>query len=569
MALYDDPEEGLFSGSLGENNTPRTTQDTLDGLAVATMFAPLVGDVTGLVADAYRLKNDPEERTPLNYGLMGLGMLPFVPNMSSLKQAGTDVVASTLQNLPNKLPNFYSKGDPVTKFLGKADSVLRLVGTGTTNTAQQFLTPSGQAMLRENLPVTLKKVVDKQYKAAEDAIAAGKAKIDEISANPDLSEADKKSLIDQVQQETNKTVAASGKVIEGQKGYSDLLNKGYGKSTPMIDDAMKNINLAHGSFDGNTFKEMFPDAVDGVFERIAKSQGMTPGNGVLVQRKVSGQAAGDLIRDVHKKSNVAKKVMDAFSKQAAATNFTGFASFREALDKGKLTEKQKALIESPEVKRYLQSAFRGDSPLKNAKNADEFHAILKNSGIKLPKTLVEKAFLRTDRKPFANNEEMIKALEAEGLEIKPENKKRALEGGPLIMTDSLVSGALDLGGVGVVHVVKPNGRKMTYINDENDLFSFKAPGAERVVSVASFSEDLLGPSGGSQRAYKAAGDVVKTKEPSPFHNMTNIQKKNAEDLRNYTANPLMGDYARAFKNNLLVGGGLGAGGYAAFGDDEE
>ena len=560
MALYDDPEEGLFRGSLGENNTPRTTQDTLDGLAVATMFAPLVGDVTGLVADAYRLKNNPEERTPLNYGLMGLGMLPFVPNMSAAK----GLVSTAAQNLPNKLPNWYSGGIP-----GQIDSVARLVGIGGMNTAKQYLTPSGQAMLRENLPVTLKAVADKQYKIAEEALATGKAKIDEINANPDLSEAAKKEMIDQVQQETNKTVSAAGKTIEGQRGYSDLLNKQYGTSTPMIDDAMRSINLSSGDFTKETFQTMFPDAVEGVFEKIAQNQKMTPGEGIIVERKVTGNAAGDLRGDVLKKSNIADKVNKAFSKRDVAQSFNGFASFKQALEYGKMTAKERELLDSPETKRYLQSAFRGDSPLKNAKTAEEFHTILKNSGVKLPKRLVDKAFRRADRKPFKDNAELIKALEDEGMVIKPENKKRALEGGPLILSDSIVTGALDLGGANVVHVVSPNGRKTTYVNDENDIWGVAPPGGKRLVSVASFTEDLLSPSPGAQKTFKSSGDDVKTKEPSPFHNMTNIQKKNAEDLRNYTANPLMGDYARAFKNNLLVGGGLGAGGYAVFGDDEE
>ena len=560
MALYDDPEEGLFRGSLGENNTPRTTQDTLDGLAVATMFAPLVGDVTGLVADAYRLKNNPEERTPLNYGLMGLGMLPFVPNMSTAK----GLVSTAAQNLPNKLPNWYSGGIP-----GQIDSVARLVGIGGMNTAKQYLTPSGQAMLRENLPVTLKAVADKQYKIAEEALAAGKAKIDEINANPDLSEAAKKDMIDQVQQETNKTVSAAGKTIEGQRGYSDLLNKQYGTSTPMIDDAMRSINLSSGDFTKETFQTMFPDAVEGVFEKIAQNQKMTPGEGIIVERKVTGNAAGDLRGDVLKKSNIADKVNKAFSKRDVAQSFDGFASFKQALEYGKMTAKERELLDSPETKRYLQSAFRGDSPLKNAKTAEEFHTILKNSGVKLPKRLVDKAFRRADRKPFKDNAELIKALEDEGMVIKPENKKRALEGGPLILSDSIVTGALDLGGANVVHVVSPNGRKTTYVNDENDIWGVAPPGGKRLVSVASFTEDLLSPSPGAQKTFKSSGDDVKTIEPSPFHNMTNIQKKNAEDLRNYTANPLMGDYARAFKNNLLVGGGLGAGGYAVFGDDEE
>jgi len=569
MATYDDPEEGLFRGALNEKNplAKYSTQDYLDAASLATMPVPVVGDLTGGVADIFRLVNNPEERTPLNYGLMGMGMLPFVPNMGiakRLKDAGTGLASTVAQNLPNKLPNWYSGGVP-----GQIDSVARLVGTGTMNTAKQYMTPSGQSMLRENLPVTLKAVADKQYKVAEEAMAAGKLKIDEINARPELSAEAKLEMAGQVQQETNKAVSAAGKTIEGQRGYSDLLNKQYGTSTPMIDDAMRSTNLSTGAFDQDTFKNMFPDAPEGVFEKITQNQKMVPGDGVIVQRKVSGQAAGDLRGDVLKKSKVADKINKVFSKQATAQSFTGFASFKQALEYGKLSVKEKAVLDSPEIKKYLQSAFRGESPLKAARTAEEFQSILKNSGIKLPKSIVDKAFRRADRKPFTDNAEMIKALEAEGLKILPENKKRALEGGPLIMSDSIVTGALDLGGANVIHVVNPNGRKMTYVNDENDIWGVAPPGGKRLVSVASFSEDLLSPSTGSQGLIKSSGDTVKTTEPSPFHNMTNVQKKNSEDLKNYTANPLLGDYGRAFKNNLLVGGGVGGLGYAAFGDEEE
>jgi len=564
---YADPEESLFQSYLDTKSSKATTQETLDNLAIASMFAPVVGDVTGLAADVYRLTNNPEERTPLNYGMMGLGLLPFVPNMSvagKLKDAGKGLIATAAQNLPNKLPNWYSGGVP-----GQIDSIARLVGIGSMNTAKQYLTPSGQAMLRENLPVTLKAVADKQYKIAEDAIEAGKVKIDTIKADDTLSEAAKKQKIDEIQQETNKVVSAAGKTIEGQRGYSDLLNKQYGTSTPMIDEAMRNVNLSHGAFNKEQFTEMFPDAPEGVFEKIAQNQKMTPGQGVLVERKVTGSAAGDLRGDVLKKSHIADKINKAFSKQPVAREITGFSSFKQALEYGKLTNREKELIDSPEVAKALKAAFRGESSLKTAKTAEEFQAALKASGVKLPKTLVDKAFRRTDRKPFANNEELIKALEAEGLKILPENKKRALEGGELILSDSMVSGALDLGGVNVVHVVRPNGRKMTYVNDENDIWGVAPPGGQRLVSVASFSEDLLSPPAASQIPLKSSGEAVKTVEKSPFHNMTNIQKKNAEDLRNYSANPLLGDYSRAFRNQLLVGGGAGGLGYAAFRDEEE
>lgn len=557
-ALQQYIEDAAPGGSLNPEVTP---QGMLDTAAASTALAPILGDIAGLAADANLLYNKPEERTLGNYGLMAAGLLPGIPGLSLMKQAGKDVASTVAHNLPNKLPNWYSGGA-----WGKVDSAGRLAGRGLLNTAQQYMTPTGQAMKRENFPVILKSVAEKQTKIAEDAIAAGKAKIEAIRSDPSLSEVAKDIQIQQIQQETNKVVSAAGKTIEGQRGYSDLLNKQYGTSTPIIDNAMKGTNLASGVFNKDTFKQMFPEAPEGVYERIAANQKMKDGKGVLVERKVQGQAAGDLQGDVIKKSDVAQKINAAFSKQAPATNISGFSDFRQKLEYGKLSAKEKALLDDPKMQKYLKSAFRGDSPLKSANTAEEFHSILKNSGIKIPKTLVNKAFRRTDRKPFKDMEEMINALEAEGIKIKPENKKKALEGGELIMSDSMVSGALDLGGVNIVHVVRPNGRKITYVNDENDIWGIAPPGGERLVSVASFAEDLLSPAGRKPEVFKSTAE--KLEKPSPFHNMSNIQKRNTQDLVDYKAKPTLGDYGNAFKNQLLVGAGAG-GLLSRFMDNEE
>ena len=57
-------------------NTP---QGLLDAAALATSPVPILGDVVGLGADAYRFATDPASRTPLNYGLAALGLLPLLP----------------------------------------------------------------------------------------------------------------------------------------------------------------------------------------------------------------------------------------------------------------------------------------------------------------------------------------------------------------------------------------------------------------------------------------------------------------------------------------------------------
>lgn len=69
-------KDALPGGRLNPEVTP---QGLLDTAALATMPVPILGDAVGLGADAYRLAKNPEERTPLNYGMAALGALPFVP----------------------------------------------------------------------------------------------------------------------------------------------------------------------------------------------------------------------------------------------------------------------------------------------------------------------------------------------------------------------------------------------------------------------------------------------------------------------------------------------------------
>jgi hypothetical protein len=63
--------------------------DVLGGVALPMSAVPFVGDVAGLAADAAMYANYPEERTPLNYALSALGVLPFVPSAAGIR-AGKD-----------------------------------------------------------------------------------------------------------------------------------------------------------------------------------------------------------------------------------------------------------------------------------------------------------------------------------------------------------------------------------------------------------------------------------------------------------------------------------------------
>jgi hypothetical protein len=78
-------KDAMPGGALNREVTP---QGLLDTVALATTPVPVVGDLAGGIADAKRMYDNPEERTPMNFGLSALGLLPFIPSMGSIKKVG-------------------------------------------------------------------------------------------------------------------------------------------------------------------------------------------------------------------------------------------------------------------------------------------------------------------------------------------------------------------------------------------------------------------------------------------------------------------------------------------------
>ena len=73
----------MLAQALKARQQPRTQltgQGLLDTAAIGLSPVPVIGDALGLAADASRFYNEPESRTPLNFGLAALGMLPFIPS---------------------------------------------------------------------------------------------------------------------------------------------------------------------------------------------------------------------------------------------------------------------------------------------------------------------------------------------------------------------------------------------------------------------------------------------------------------------------------------------------------
>lgn len=77
--------------------------DWLGGLALATAPVPVVGDVTGGLADAAMYMNYPEQRTWTNAGLTLAGLIPIVPGAAGIKAVGN--AAEGASNIAGSLPS--------------------------------------------------------------------------------------------------------------------------------------------------------------------------------------------------------------------------------------------------------------------------------------------------------------------------------------------------------------------------------------------------------------------------------------------------------------------------------
>lgn len=98
----------------------------LENAALATMFTPVVGDVTGLLADAKMYATEPEERNLLNYALTAASLLPFFPAVATMKKVGKAKPKTKSEKTAQKVLNLLEKGkiNKITEnMLSEADDV--------------------------------------------------------------------------------------------------------------------------------------------------------------------------------------------------------------------------------------------------------------------------------------------------------------------------------------------------------------------------------------------------------------------------------------------------------------
>ena len=94
-----------------------TSMHPMDQVALTTAPFPILGDVTGLAADARMFSQEPESRTPLNFGLSALGALPFIPAAATIKAFhGTPRIKSEQVRERKPIKAYHGTNSDIKKF---------------------------------------------------------------------------------------------------------------------------------------------------------------------------------------------------------------------------------------------------------------------------------------------------------------------------------------------------------------------------------------------------------------------------------------------------------------------
>jgi len=405
---------------------------TLDKAALVTSPVPYVGTATGVAADSVAMAKDP---SVLNAAAIGTNFVPFARGLRFLGDASrpareyfADKALEGLENVPNYVRGFY--GSPLAGLFGLSESAVK----GIANVAEQRLSPQARANIREGgVPVNLKRVSQQELNKY-DKIPSKIEKLENKLLQPGLTGKQQNKITEKIRTLSTERSTALKKVM-GQANANKLYYEQYDRQQPKFLAALDGLDfrgfsdLSSKSYydlvKGST--DLSKGEADTAFREIKKAWNVNPEkNYRMALRNPSTGASGKLIDPVRAGR---KDPFGGVNREQLASVFQGgtFTSNRNLL---------KALENAPDLKKPVKS---------KAKIAE----------------------LRKENKIV-----MRDGVAYEKLPIKIRNKAGVLKDNeaPIIM-GSMRSDAVELGGVNYATTIKPNGRMIVMVSDENDLLN--------------------------------------------------------------------------------------------------
>jgi len=500
---YDNYKESGFTKAV--NAMP-----LYDKVALGTAPIPVVGDVAGLFADAATIYNDPSWA---NVGWAALGLLPFVPSLTQRK-AWEKIV----QNMPNERPHFYKEiaGVPGTNTIAQGYDTLEAALSGFANAQRQNISPQARANWR----------AEGVSKKTQDVMEDVRRRM----AN--TTDPDERAYLAKVAQgQLNQSVLfknqyknKSGDLLESQQRLS-YPSVGYSnpKEFSRLLEPYADVMQVSGRDLDTIFEAMRQQQKVGFFATAANKA--TKGkldlrkdfpideNTPLMLKHLSNKASGMLNNAVTRTPEY-KTIGKVLSARPFAAPLEGTLELKDLAKKSGIDDEIVTKMNKTGAWGRLQKEFNADPALLGSGSADEIINALKSK----QKTFFNKSdgltesrfrkILASKQQKTLSKEDLISNLEANGLTVY--NKAKVLEDPlqPVLVVSSAKSDAFELGGVNIINSVYPNGKVVSFVNDQNDLMGAAAPKGGYAMTVSAPHVERFGGVTDEMAEAKRASDAL-------------------------------------------------------------
>jgi|13_taG_2_1085334.scaffolds.fasta_scaffold00633_30 hypothetical protein len=377
---------------------------------------------------------------------------------SSIPVVGSRLFGNLVaRNMPNELPGFYSGQ--------KVAATLRGGVQGFANALKQAVSPQGMAELNQR------------------------------GVSKTLTD-----LVRKPEQRPKGAKATYGNALWGQVGYEDLLGRMIGDRSPLLSKLDTDYFTHQAMFKPDDYRQMSglnKQDADAFFRTMSSNWGIK-GNDklIMVERQPIGtEGSGRMYNAAFGyKAEKASRLPSVFPMKNGFKNGDDFIqSYNRTLE----LDDKTSTLDSNKISKINQ-AFTDNPSLSTITDVSELATEL-NKIVKFPTTnIVNRAFKHREKRGFKSNDELAKAMEAKGFKIN-RNKDQG-EDADVYFSDSMVTEAMELGGVNIVYKVGKDGNVTSQMSDIQDLFGMTPVGSTKLIAVLPpITKNIINPSANPKR----------------------------------------------------------------------
>ena len=388
----------------------------------------------------------------------------------------TNLVA---KNTPNEMPGFYGGG-----FNKRVMAAGRGGVQGFTNALKQMVNPQGMAELNQR---GVSKTLTDLVREPEKRPKGGDGK-----------------------------KAPYGSALWGQVSYENLLGRMTGDGNKLLSKLDDDYFTHQAMFKPDDYKKMSKlndDDAGAFFRTMSANWGIKPKDKlIMVQRQPTGtEGSGRMYNAAFgHRATKANQLPAVFPMK---TGFKNGEDFLQSYNKTLELDNKTSTLSDKRIEQINQ-AFENNPELSKITNIAEFRDALDKEVGFSTKQIANRAFKHREKRGFESNDELAKAMEENGFKIN-RNKDQSKDA-DVYFSDSMVTEAMELGGVNMVYKVGKDGKVTSQMSDIQDLFGITPVGSTKLIAVLPpITKNVINPSANPKRTPQnitAVADIKKELE---------------------------------------------------------